>query len=595
MKSRILRILAVFLFAAGLMVSCATTPEEPPEPPRYEDLKIEELERLVEGNPAEGVEATLYLLKHNPILDREYVSGLLKRSLEGIVSRYEARLAAEDYSGARADSRTLRFIQDDPEVSHWLPEEVPALVPDAELTARIAEGLCKDGKGTAGLITFLDALDSGYRDPSVLREFATRAYELRNRHVLLRISAVSPESLSDEARAWSKTRDTMTDMRKGTVTIWVNRGIKIDQGVGTPDRVIGSGFFVDTGGYVLTNYHVISSEVDPEYEGYSRLYIRLPGQTTDRIPARVVGWDKVFDLALLKADIEPPYVFSFTGRRDFVPGDRVFAIGSPVGLDNTVTAGIVSAVGRRFLPLGEVIQVDAAINPGNSGGPLLDEEGELAGVVFAGIPRYQGLNFAVPAVWAARLLPDLFSGGEVKHPWLGIAAYEGRDGLSAIYRHLEGSSAAPSAGKLVRIAGRETQTLSDAQAVLLSHTIGTLVPVDVRKDDTTTRSWVLLRSRPFSPGETAFRKDLRERILTPFFGMSVSSLGRNEYVVEKVLPGTIADEAGISERDPLVIKDIVLDKEQRALYMSLYIKKRKAGFLDSVIQIGTSLDLDSFL
>ncbi|MCK7479686.1 MAG: trypsin-like peptidase domain-containing protein [Candidatus Moduliflexus flocculans] len=228
-------------------------------------------------------------------------------------------------------------------------------------------------------------------------------------------------------------------MRKGTVTIWVNRGIRIDQGIGTPDRGIGSGFFVDPRGFLLTNYHVVSSEVDPEYEGYSRLYIRLPGQTSDRIPARVVGWDKVMDLALIKVDLEPPYVFSFTGRREFQPGDRIYAIGSPVGLDNTLTAGIVSAVGRRFLPLGEVIQVDAAVNPGNSGGPLLDSEGELAGVVFAGLPRYQGLNFAVPATWAVRLMPDLFRGGEVRHPWMGIAAYEGRDGLSAIYRHPDGS------------------------------------------------------------------------------------------------------------------------------------------------------------
>jgi len=119
--------------------------------------------------------------------------------------------------------------------------------------------------------------------------------------------------------------------------------------------------------------------------------------------------------------------------------------------------------------------------------------------------------------------------------------------------------------------------------------------VDVLEDDVKTRSWVLLRPRPFSPGETAFKKDLRERVLPPFFGMTVTSLGRNGYVVEHVLPGTIADEAGISERDPLVIKEMFIDKDQRAIFMSLYIKKKKAGFLDSLIQIATSLDLDSFL
>jgi S1-C subfamily serine protease len=301
------------------------------------------------------------------------------------------------------------------------------------------------------------------------------------------------------------------------------------------------------------------------------------------------------DLALIKVDLEPPYVFSFTGRREFAPGDRIYAIGSPVGLDNTLTAGIVSAVGRRFLPLGEVIQVDAAVNPGNSGGPLLDAEGELAGVVFAGLPRYQGLNFAVPAHWAVRVLPDLYRGGEIRHPWLGIAAYEGREGLAAIYRHPDGSPAAPAEGELVRIAGRACVTLSEAQAVLLSYDTGTLVPVDFRAGGEVRRSWILLRPRPFSPGETAVRRDLRERLLAPFFGMAVTTTGKNSFVVERVLPGTIADEAGLSERDPLVIKDFVVSKENRALLMSLYVKKRKAGFLESIIQIAATLDLDSFL
>lgn len=589
---------AAFILALAMAISslsCATPPDTEVEPPRYENLKLAELQNLAAQDPAAGMEAVLSLLSGNTILPREELESILRGSAAVLATRYQTRLAQDDILAARADARTLRFLSEDSRTSVWLPEGFQAPLTDAELTARLAEKLWAGKSQTASLMVFLEALDSGYRDAGALRSFAARAYELKNRHVLRRIASLSQESLTEEAKRWSESRDDMAAMRKGTVTIWVNRGIRIDQGVGTPDRVIGSGFFVDSGGYILTNYHVISSEVDPQYEGYSRLYIRLPGQTTERIPARVVGWDKVFDLALLKADIAPPYVFSFTGRREFLPGDRIFAIGSPVGLDNTVTAGIVSAVGRRFLPLGEVIQVDAAVNPGNSGGPLLDEDGELAGIVFAGLPKYQGLNFAVPAVWVVRILPALFRGGEVKHPWLGIAAYEGRDGLKAIYRHPEGSPSAPENGQLVRVAGREASTLSDAQAALLSFDEGTLVPLDFSEEGASRRSWILLRSRPFSPGESAVKKDLKERILPPFFGMNVTSLGKNQYVVEKVLPGTVADEAGLSERDPLVIKDLLVDKDQRALLMSLYVKKKKAGFLESIIQIGASLDLDSFL
>jgi S1-C subfamily serine protease len=587
--------LALALSLALTLGSCSTPPPPEPTPPRYEDLKLVELQKLAGDDPAAGMEAVLHLLSDNSILQPEDLEKILHDSAAALAARYEKRLADGDILAARVDARTLRFLAEDPKTSIWLPKGFKLPLSDVELTARMAEKLWNDKSQTSGLLVFMEALDAGYRDPASLRAFAARAYELRNRHVLRRISTISPEALTAEARKWSESRDDMTDMRKGVVTIWVNRGIRIDQGVGTPDRVIGSGFFVDRAGYLLTNYHVISSEVDPEYEGYSRLYIRLPGQTSDRIPARVVGWDKVFDLALLKVDIDPPYVFSFTGRREFVPGDRIFAIGSPVGLENTVTAGIVSAVGRRFLPLGEVIQVDAAVNPGNSGGPLLDEDGELAGIVFAGLPKYQGLNFAVPAVWAVRLLPALYRGGEVKHPWIGIAAYESRDGLRSIYRHPEGSPAAPQDGALLKVAGREVKTLSEAQAVLLSFDEGTLVPIDFMDGDFARRSWVLLRTRPFSPGESAVKRDLKDRILTLFFGMDVTSLGKNQYVVEKILPGSIADEAGLSERDPLVIKDLVVDKEQRVLFMSLYVKKKKAGFLESIIQIGASLDLDSFL
>ena len=81
-------------------------------------------------------------------------------------------------------------------------------------------------------------------------------------------------------------------MISGTVTIWVDRGIRLERGIGYPDRVIGSGFYIDRRGYILTNYHVIYSEVDAEYEGFSRLYIKYD-KNEEKIPATVVGWDKL--------------------------------------------------------------------------------------------------------------------------------------------------------------------------------------------------------------------------------------------------------------------------------------------------------------
>ncbi|MDR1373932.1 MAG: trypsin-like peptidase domain-containing protein, partial [Treponema sp.] len=201
-------------------------------------------------------------------------------------------------------------------------------------------------------------------------------------------AAEDRNSISEDLRRYAEGRDTAADMIKGVATVIVDRGYRTERGRALPDRTLGSAFFVDVSGLLITNYHVIVSEVDPSYEGYSRMYIRMGDASSARVPAKVVGWDKAMDLALIKADLSPEYVFSVVDRVIPQVGDMVYAIGSPGGLEKTVTSGIVSALGRRFLQIGDVIQIDADVNPGNSGGPVVDREGRLVGIVFAGIPQY---------------------------------------------------------------------------------------------------------------------------------------------------------------------------------------------------------------
>jgi len=153
----------------------------------------------------------------------------------------------------------------------------------------------------------------------------------------------------------------------------------------------------------------------------------------ERIPAKVVGYDKAFDLALIKTEITPDYVFGGWSGQTLTPGDRIFAIGSPAGLEKTITSGIISAMGRRLLQVGDSMQVDVPLNPGNSGGPLLDEKGDVIGIVFAGMQQFPGLNFAVPYNWVEKALPALFKGGAAVHPWLGMAVAETEKGLEVIY------------------------------------------------------------------------------------------------------------------------------------------------------------------
>lgn len=401
----------------------------------------------------------------------------------------------------------------------------------------------------------------------------------------------------------NETSPSFPKMISGTVTILVDKGIKVEKGVGYPERVIGSGFFIDKRGYILTNHHVIESEVDPKYEGYSRLFIRLSESPAgEHIPAKVVGYDTTFDLALIKTEITPEYVFGGSSNQTLTPGDRIFAIGSPAGLEKTITSGIISAMGRRLLQVGDSMQVDVPLNPGNSGGPLLDEKGNLVGIVFAGMQQFEGLNFAVPYTLVEKALPALYKGGQAVHPWLGMAVTETDKGLEVIYTVPDEPAALSGihAGDIIEtLDGKPYTKLSDIQEAVLGHAPPALVAVGLRRGDAELKTFVCLSARPDEPIEVALKRDTRDNVLYPLFGMELQNVGsflwKGNYVVRRVTRGSVADESGISEDDPLTIQDWQVDKDKGYAVLQVVIQKRKAGFVESAIQIASYLETDNFI
>ncbi len=183
-----------------------------------------------------------------------------------------------------------------------------------------------------------------------------------------------------------------------------------------PSQSLGSGVIVDPEGYVLTNDHVI--------ENARMIMVRLSDER--EYEARIVGRDPATDLALLKINARGPFPAARLGDSQALRvGDWVLAIGSPFGLEQTVTAGIVSAKGRVIGagPYDDFIQTDAAINPGNSGGPLLNARGEVVGVnsaIFSQNGGSVGIGFAIPIDLAKELLPQLKARGRVSRGWLGV-------------------------------------------------------------------------------------------------------------------------------------------------------------------------------
>jgi S1-C subfamily serine protease len=388
-------------------------------------------------------------------------------------------------------------------------------------------------------------------------------------------------------------------MIKGVATVLVNRGYRIQRGAGSADWVLGSAFFVDASGLMITNYHVIASEVDPTYEGYSRMYIRMGDSSSPRIPAKVIGWDKAMDLALIKAEIRPEYVFSLVDWVIPQVGDPVYAIGSPAGLEKTVTRGIVSALGRRLLQIGDVIQIDAAVNHGNSGGPVVDTDGRLVGIVFAGVEQFDGLNFAVPAERLAAALPAMIAGGKAQRPWLGLTISETNKGAEIIYVAPYTPAAEhriPEGLFITSINGEEVTASQGAlipalQDQLFSDRPGELVAL-ISSDGV--RRVLITSARPDVPLADAAKKDSRERMAAPLFGLILSpSMSRGlsaSYLVKKVVRGSIADEAGLSEQDPVSIRGFRLEEKDGYALLDINVKKRRMGYLETYLRLPALLD-----
>jgi len=257
---------------------------------------------------------------------------------------------------------------------------------------------------------------------------------------------------------------------------------------------LGTGFIISADGYVLTNHHVI--------DGADTVHVKLADRR--EFTAKVVGSDPQSDVALLKIDARDLPVVRIGDSRSLKPGQWVVAIGSPFGLDHSVTAGIVSAVGRanpdadqRYVPF---IQTDVAINRGNSGGPLLDTRGQVVGInsqIFSNSGGYMGVSFAIPIDVAMNAVQQLKATGKVVRGQLGVQvqgldrdtarALGLQDVSGALVASVEPGSPAERAGLLRQdvirsVNGRPIYESSDLPPVIGSMAPGSRVTLEVIRD-----------------------------------------------------------------------------------------------------------------
>ena len=282
---------------------------------------------------------------------------------------------------------------------------------------------------------------------------------------------------------------------------------ELDRGTGRRQTSLGSGVIVSPEGYVLTNHHVIEGADD----------IQLVLADGRRISARVRGTDPESDLAVLKADAEGLPAMTFASADNLQVGDVVLAIGNPFGLGNTVTFGIVSAMGRNYLGVNrfeDFIQTDAAINPGNSGGALVDTAGNLVGInstIYSQSGGSLGIAFSIPVSLARSVFEQIVRDGEVTRGWLGIVpapvTAEAAKALAlarvegVVIRELESGGPAARAGMqvfdvVVEIAGKPTRNVPQLLARIAELPPGSVARVHVVRGGKEAQVDVTVGKRP---------------------------------------------------------------------------------------------------
>ena len=330
-------------------------------------------------------------------------------------------------------------------------------------------------------------------------------------------------------------------------------------------RNLGSGFIVHKSGYILTNNHV----VDKADEITVKLY------DGKEYKAKVVGTDRETDIAVIKIKAKGliPIELGDSGQIDV--GDWVVAIGSPFGLEQTVTQGIISAKARIIGagPYDDFLQTDAAINPGNSGGPLVNLEGEVIGIntaISSTSGGYEGVGFAIPVNMAKKIYNDIVKTGKVERGWLGVGIQELTPGLAKHFKVEEGvlvsqvfgDSPAEKAGiergdVIMEFNGRKLKEYRELQSAVAETQANKTVKVKVMRNGKVKELRVKIgerdTGRPLEPPRHAKGGDNEIGIIageiTPETAKRYGIRARKGVVVLDILQGSEAEDAGVMRGD----------------------------------------------
>ena len=327
-------------------------------------------------------------------------------------------------------------------------------------------------------------------------------------------------------------------------------------------KSLGSGFIISPDGYIFTNNHVV--------EQADKILVKL--SDGKEYEAKIIGKDAKTDIALIKIKPTDSLPVAETGDSDKLRvGDWVMAIGNPFGLEQTVTAGIVSAKGRVIGagPYDNFIQTDASINPGNSGGPLFNMEGKVIGINTAIVAQGQGIGFAIPISMAKTILPDLKAKGKVTRGWLGISVQDitediaknmklkDRSGalISDVFKGDPADKAGLKSGDIItEINGKKVKDTHELLMMIAAFRVGETVKIKILRDGQEKEVSLAVAERKeqaevAAAGETGQAFGMVVQDITPDIAKHLGLSTKKGVIVVEVQEGSAADEVGIQPQD----------------------------------------------
>jgi serine protease Do len=357
-------------------------------------------------------------------------------------------------------------------------------------------------------------------------------------------------------------------------------------------RSLGSGFIIDKEGYIITNNHVI--------EGADEITVKLSDK--EEFDAKIIGRDPKTDIALIKIDPDKDLPVAQLGDSDKLKvGEWVMAIGNPFGLDQTVTAGIVSAKWRKLGmgPYEDFIQTDAAINQGNSGGPLFNTRGEVVGVnsaIFSPSGGNIGIGFAVPINLAKNVVDQLKEKGKVVRGWLGVSiqmvtpelaeSFGLKDKKGALVAGVEKNSPADEGGiqngdVIIAFDGKEIDEMNELPLLVAQTPVGKKVTVTIFRNGKTITNKVLLgeleEEKTYTVADSTSTEDLGMEVsnITQSLAKRYGISEEKGVIVTYVEGGSPAQTARIQEGD-LIVEVNRTPVEDKKQYFEV-LEKAKEG------------------